>query len=99
MAEKKITVLARIKAKKTMEEKVKQEGLSLVEPTRSEVGCISYDFHQNTEDSQSFMFYENWVSKEALDEHIQTPHLQAFIAKADELLAEPMDVTIWEKLS
>lgn len=99
MAEEKIMVLARIKAKDGMAEKVKQELMSLVAPTRSEAGCIDYNLHQSTDDESLFMFYENWTSKQALDEHIEKPHLQAFIAKADKLLAEPLDVTIWKKLS
>ena len=99
MAGEKITVLARIRAKNGMEEKIKQDCTALIEPTRSEAGCISYDFHVNTEDKCSFMFYENWVSKKTLDEHLQKTHLQAFVSKAEGLLAEPMDITIWEKLS
>ena len=94
-----ITVLARLKAKDGMQEMVKAGCLSLVEPTKSEEGCLVYDFHQDTEDPASFMFYEQWVSKEALDEHLQTPYLQAFIAKADGLLNGPLDVTIYSKLS
>lgn len=96
---KQITVLARIKAKDGMEEQVMQEGMALVEPTQAEDGCINYDFHQDIEDKQSFMFYENWVSKESLDKHMQTPHLRAFISKAEQLLAESLDVTLWKKLS
>jgi quinol monooxygenase YgiN len=99
MANKKITVLARIKAKSGMEKRVKQEALSLVAPTRQETGCINYDLHQNANDKSMFMFYENWMSKEALDEHLQKPYLKAFVARADALLAEPLDVTIWEIIS
>ncbi|MHC4394932.1 MAG: putative quinol monooxygenase [Planctomycetota bacterium] len=99
MADEKITVLAKIKAKDQMAETVKQQALALVAPTRSEAGCISYDFHQSTDDETLFMFYENWTSKKALDEHLRMPYLQAFIAKADELLAGPLDVTIWKKLT
>lgn len=99
MEEKKITVLARIKAKEGLKDTVRQIGLSLVGPTRKESGCISYDFHQAVEDESLFMFYENWVSKEALGEHIQMPYLQDFISRADELLDGAMDVTIWKKLS
>lgn len=99
MAEEKITVLAKVKAKEGMVKEVKQELMSLVATTRSEPGCIDYNLHQSTDDESLFMFYENWTSKQALDEHIQTPHLQAFIAKADKLLAEPLDITIWKKLS
>jgi len=99
MADEKITVLAKIKAKDGMSETVKEHGLALLGPTRSEAGCISYDFHQSSEDENVFMFYENWTSKKALDEHLQMPYLQAFVAKADEILAEPLDVSIWTKLS
>lgn len=99
MADEKITVLAKIKAKDTTTETVKQQALAMVAPTRTEAGCISYDLHQSTEDESLFMFYENWTSKKALDEHIQTPYLQAFIAKAEEILDGPLDISIWKKLS
>ena len=99
MTDEKITVLAKIKAKEAMADTVKQQALALVKPTRSEAGCISYDLHQSDEDENLFMFYENWISKKALDEHIQTPHLQTFIAKAGELLAGALDVSIWKKIS
>ena len=36
---------------------------------------------------------------QALDEHLQTPYLRAFIAKAEELLAGALDVSIWKKIS
>ena len=70
MTDNEIMVLAKLKAKEGMADKVRQEGLSLVAPTRSEAGCISYDFHQDNEDKSSFMFYENWTSRKALDDHI-----------------------------
>jgi quinol monooxygenase YgiN len=99
MADEAITVLARLKAKTGMEEKVKSECLALVEPTRAEEGCINYDFHQGADEPAQFMFYENWTSKAALDEHIATPHLQRFIGMADELLEGGLDVTIYKKLA
>lgn len=99
MAEKKLTVVARIKAKAGMEAKVKEELLALVAPTRKEAGCINYDLHQALDDKSLFVFYENWLSKKDLDEHLQMPYLQAFLAKVDDLLAEPVDITLWEMIS
>lgn len=99
MAEKKVTVVARITAKPGLEATVRQEVLNLVGPTRAEAGCINYDLHQSSEDPAKFMLYENWVSKTDLDEHLAMPHLEAFKAKADELLAEPLDITLWEMIS
>ena len=99
MAEKKITVVARIKAKAGMEKKVKQELLSMVGPTRKEAGCINYDLHQSPENKGLFMFYENWRSQKDLDDHLATPHFKAFMGKGKELLAEASEVTLWEKIS
>jgi len=99
MENKKITILARMKAKQGMEEEVKQELLSLVGPTRAEAGCINYDLHQSTENRCLFMLYENWVSKRALEEHIGMPYLKAFMKKTKEVLAEPADITLWEGIS
>jgi quinol monooxygenase YgiN len=82
-----------------MEERVKRELLSLVAPTRSEPGCINYDLHQSKEDGSVFMFYENWVSKDDLDKHLAMPYLQEFLGKAEEILAEPVDIALWDMVS
>ncbi len=98
MAEKKVTVVARIRAKSGMEGKLKQELLSLLGPTRAEAGCINYDLHQSVEDRSLFMFYENWVSKKDLDEHLAMPHMQSHLKRANEILAGSPEITLWEKI-
>ena len=98
MAGGKVTVFALVKAKSGMEETVKQELSALVGPTRTEQGCINYDLHQSFDHKGHFRFYENWTSKELLDRHLQSAHVQRFIAKADQLLAEPPEITLWEML-
>jgi quinol monooxygenase YgiN len=99
MPEKKVTVIARIKAKAGMEEKVKGKLLSLVTSTRSEAGCINYDLHQSVDDQRLFVFYENWVSKEDLDKHLEMPYLKAWREEAKDLLEGPTEVTLWEMIS
>ena len=95
---KEITVIAIIKAKDGQAEQVEQELLALIDPTRAEDGCITYELNKDTQEPGKFVFYEEWKSKQALDEHLKTPHLQALIAKADQLFAEPLDVTICQKI-
>ncbi len=92
----KVTVLALFKAKPGLEEEVKGELMALQGPTRSEEGCINYDLHQSQEDPSRFMFYENWVSQEDLDKHLQMPYLKAFREKAGDLLAEPASISLHE---
>lgn len=96
MTKKRVTVVARIKAKPDRVELVRKELLALVAPTTREQGCISYDLHQGAEDKTLFLFYENWLSREDLDEHLGTPHLQALLAKAEDLFAEPVDLSLWD---
>jgi quinol monooxygenase YgiN len=98
MASNKVTVLARIKAKEGLEERVKQELINLLAPTRSEEGCINYDLHQSFNDKSLFLFYENWKSEDHLKRHLENPPLKNFLKQVEELLAEPLDVTLWGKI-
>ena len=93
-----VTVTAHIKAKKGLEEKLKEELLALVEPTRSEAGCISYDLYRDQENQSIFMFYESWQSKGDLEQHLQKSYLTNFMAKADELLAQPVTISLWDRV-
>lgn len=97
MPDKPVTVVARIHAKPGMEAQTREALEALLAPTRAEVGCINYDMHTSIDDPAQFMFHENWTSKEALDQHLATPHLQAFMAKESQLLAKPVEITLWEK--
>jgi len=94
-----VTVMARVKTKEGMEESVKAELLALVGPSRAERGCINYDLHQSSDDKTLFMFYENWVSKEALDTHFTMPQFDGFDERIEEMLAEPVEITLWEMVS
>jgi len=93
-----LNVIAVIKAKEGKESETKQALQSLVGPTRTETGCIDFDLYQANDDRSTFMFYENWTSQEALNAHMQTPHIKAFGQKAADLLAEPIKASFWAKV-
>ena len=59
---KQITVLAIARAKPGMEAELGKRLLAMVEPSRTEEGCISYDMHQSNEDPAIWMAYETWRS-------------------------------------
>lgn len=99
MANGKVTVVARIKAKPGMEEKVREKLMSLVAPTRAEAGCINYDLHRSLDDTCLFLFYENWASKDDLDKHLEMPYLKAWREEAKDLCAEPTEITLWQMIS
>lgn len=94
-----LTVLARFKAKPGMEKTVLAEILALIEPTRREAGCINYDLHRSNDDGSLFLLHENWRSRKDLDDHLAMPYLQAFLGKAEGLLAEPVDISFWDRIA
>lgn len=59
--------------------------LELAGPTRDEAGCLAYDIY--AEDTGSVFMYEAWLSQSALDEHLASEHVAAFMARKDDLLA------------
>jgi quinol monooxygenase YgiN len=93
-----LTVVATLKAQPGQEARLRQELLDLIPTTRQEPGCLNYDLHVATDNPACFLFHENWTSKQHLDDHLARPHLQAFLAKTGELLAEPPQITLWEKI-
>lgn len=91
----KVTVIAFHRAKPGKEDALREALLSLRGPTRGEKGCINYDLHISANDKGLMVFHENWVSKDDLDTHLASAHIDGFRAVADELLAEPPNITLW----
>ena len=91
MADEKFTFLGQIKAKKGCGPAVRQILSSLIAKSRQEPGNIHYDLYQALDDDTAFLFHESWKNQKALDEHMQTDYVQAFVAKGAELLAEPVE--------
>jgi quinol monooxygenase YgiN len=99
MSAKSLTVIAKVKAMRGKEAEVRKELLSLVEPSRKDSGCINYDLHQSQADPASFLFHENWVSREHLDRHLAKPDLQAVLTRVATLVAEAPEITLWDKIA
>jgi len=70
----KLTVVARLQARKESADAVKAELLNLIAPTRKEEGCIEYRLHQDNNDPAVFFFYENWENEASLGRHKETDH-------------------------
>ncbi|MEH1941597.1 MAG: putative quinol monooxygenase [Nostoc sp.] len=87
-----IRVVARIIALPNKVEEVKAVLLELIEPTRQEAGAIEYELLQNQYDPTDFTFVEKWISDEALNTHLDSPHLQAGAAKLEGLVTIAPDI-------
>ena len=60
---------------------------TLVEQTRHEDGCLSYDLFESAAAPNTFVTVERWRDQAALDEHMRSPHLAEAFAAADGALA------------
>jgi quinol monooxygenase YgiN len=83
MANQKLTIVARILAKAEKRDLVKSELLKLISITRAEQGCMNYDLHQDNENKNLFLFYENWESRELWQIHMQNSHLAEYMKATD----------------
>jgi len=84
----KLTIVAKILAREEKREFVKSELLKLIEITRSEKGCINYDLHQDNDNPNLFLFYENWENKTLWEKHMENKHLAEYISATEGAIEE-----------
>jgi quinol monooxygenase YgiN len=83
-----LQVVAVLKAKAGSEQAVGEALNALIEPTRAEPGCTSYQLFVSGAEPGTFITVETWTSQDDLDAHFQTPHVQQALASAGDHLAE-----------
>ncbi|MDE2058727.1 MAG: antibiotic biosynthesis monooxygenase [candidate division NC10 bacterium] len=87
-----VRVVARVVARHGKVEELRTLLQGLVEPTRREPGCVTYELLQNKTDPTDFTFVEEWRSEGDLDAHLQSPHLQRARVKLPDLAAADPDI-------
>jgi quinol monooxygenase YgiN len=85
-----LDVVAVLTARPGSEDPMREALTALVEPTRAEAGCLSYDLYASNSEPTVFITIEKWRSQEDLDAHMQTEHIQNALATArDHFAAAP----------
>lgn len=74
-----IRIIAEHIIKKECIEKYHQLAKELVEKSRAEAGCVSYELEQNIEDERVHVFVESWADQEAIDTHNQSEHFKRLV--------------------
>lgn len=83
-----LPVVAVITAKPGSEKQVEEALNALIEPTRAEPGCVSYNLFVSAADPATFITVETWRSQADLDAHLQSAHVQGALGAAGEHLAQ-----------
>lgn len=87
-----LTVIAYFYAKPEKRRELEEILNGFVAPTREELGCVDYHFHQGDDDPNVFVFYENWRSRSDWDIHNQRPFLKSFIDRRMDYLTKDVEV-------
>ncbi len=67
-----ITIMFHATAKTDKVEEFRAMAIKETEATRAEdEGCITYVFHQQSDNPREFVLYEQWRDQDALDAHIE----------------------------
>ena len=94
-----IRVVARFIALPNKVEELKSVLMEFIERTRPEAGAIKYELLQNQSDPTDFTFVEEWTSDQALNTHLDSPHIQAGVAKLEGLVTAAPDVRRYHLLA
>lgn len=95
MAENTLRVIARVKARADKVDELLSVLSSLVEPTRKEPGCLSYNLLQNNEDPTDVTLVEEWESDQALKSHLAAKHFKDAQVKLAGLVAAKADIRLY----
>jgi quinol monooxygenase YgiN len=89
-------IIVRITMKALMEKRTEmtQTLLSMIKPTKKEMGCLSYDVFCDMEDNQVFTLIEEWETRKDLDRHIRSDKFSVLLGTKS-LLAKPSEINIY----
>lgn len=90
-----IMVTAKITAKPGEKDKIVSKAQNLIQFTRLESGCISYNLYNGTEDNNTLLMLEKWENQDVLNLHMQTEHFKAFNTAVENILAKEVDITVY----
>ncbi|MFF9688439.1 putative quinol monooxygenase [Streptomyces sp. NPDC014623] len=81
-----VTVLWEARAKSGKEAEMRAFMTTAVTASRHDAGNIDYEAHQVEGEPGTFVIFERWESREALEGHLQAPRMQDLVPRLLELM-------------
>ena len=69
----------------------------LIEKSRKESGCISYNLFESV-DGKYLTFIEEWKNEKAIEEHNNSDHFKSIVPKLGELTSGEIDVVLYKEV-
>jgi quinol monooxygenase YgiN len=69
---------------------------SIIDSSRAEAGCESYNLYQNPYEKTKLIFVEIWKDQVAIDNHFSMSYFKAFGPKTKDWLLQPTELKIFD---
>ena len=87
-----IIVTAKMNVKSGFKDEFIGEAKDLINATRAENGCISYNLYSDTDDPNDLVMLEFWEDMDSLDTHMESDHFKQFGNILGKYVDEKMDI-------
>ncbi|HSP47128.1 MAG TPA: putative quinol monooxygenase [Clostridiaceae bacterium] len=74
-----IKIVAKYRLKPGVREEYLELAKELVEETRKEAGCLTYDLYEDITEPLILAMLEEWKDEEAIDAHMESEHMKRII--------------------
>ncbi len=93
-----ITIVAKslIKHGKTEEFKILAE--RLINESRKETGCISYNLYEDSSNCNILTFIEEWENTEAIKAHNSSEHFTSIVPEFGELRESQTEINLYKRI-
>jgi quinol monooxygenase YgiN len=91
-----IIVTGRVKARPDRLDEALRVSVEHVRRSRTEPGCLLHSVHQDVEDPNTLVFFEQWEDQDALSAHFAVPESLAFVTHLSELAADRPVMDLYE---
>lgn len=81
-----VAVIWEARAKPGCEAQMRAFLTAAVTQSRADPGCIDYEMHEVAGAAGVFIAYERWVSRDALDSHLNAPRMRELVPQLQSLM-------------
>jgi quinol monooxygenase YgiN len=92
-------LLVTIRSQPAHRQRVQELLLQLIDPVRSEPGCLYYHLFEQVEDANAFVLVAGWANDEAVAAHPTHPDVPGVLTLLLPLLASPWEVIPTRRVS
>lgn len=92
-----IKIVAKSSVKNENKAKFIEAANELIQKSRKEEGCISYNLYESV-DGKYLTFIEEWKDEKAIESHNNSDHFKAIVPKLAELVDGSMDVALYKEI-